>query len=195
MIQLTQNHWSEKRNFQILSDGLRVETKTNETFIDEKISFDDIAFDEIITKHEPSIILIGFYASVLLNFFLAIIIYSYNLPLKDAFFLKPILILFLLVTLFWGYKIFKFEKIKTIRGEKYISFWYFSKNRKEVDSFIANIKSSRRNYYRNIFLDLDEFEQPEIHIQRLNWLKSQDYISKQELKEYFAIIESRKFIN
>ena len=110
MIHLNQTYWSEKRNFQILSDGLKVETKTNESFIEEKILFDDIGFDEIVTKHEPSIILVGFYISVLVNFFLAIIIYSYNLPLKDAFFLKPILILFLLITIFWGYKIFKFVK-------------------------------------------------------------------------------------
>ena len=51
------------------------------------------------------------------------------------------------------------------------------------------------NYYRDRFLDLDEFELPDVLIQRLNWLKSQEYISKQELKENLTIIENRKLIN
>ncbi|MCP9762835.1 hypothetical protein [Lacihabitans soyangensis] len=194
MKQLKQKNWSEKRNFDILSDGLKVEINTNESFNEEKISFDDIGFDEIVIKHTPSIILVGFYISVLLNIFLAIIIYSYNFPLKDAFFLKPILILFFSIAFFWGYKIFKFEKTKTIRGNFDITFWYFSKNKKEVDVFIAKLKDERMKYYRDIFLELDEFEPPDILIQRLNWLKSQEYISKQELKEYLTVINNRKLM-
>jgi len=196
MKEIVQKNWSHYRKYTIKEDGLYLEVKTEEGFTARLIKFEDIGFEEIITKYTPSPYAVGFFLSLFFNL-LVVIIYLIDLSKKYSFGsginsgLSGGIIVLLAI---WGKTIFKFEKQKIIKGEVSIVFDYFKKKQAEVDQFIQELKIKQREYIRNKYMQLDEFKSAEIQRNILIWLYESEYISRHELQELLDKLDKKVVI-
>ncbi len=95
---------------------------------------------------------------------------------------------------FWGGEIFKFRKLKCIIGNVTVSFWYFKIFREKVDLFIVALQDARKQYFRENYLTIDDQEDPEDILHRIQWLRSAKYITPVEYKDWLAEVERLKWL-
>jgi hypothetical protein len=191
---LNQKKWPEFRNYQITSKGLQIEIKTNESYNKQILKFEELGFDEHIVNYQPSAIASGLFISIFFNVILVALLFSDQFNNINPSILTGISTGSAIAMGFWGRQLFRFEKLKFIKGEVNISFWYFKKFQNEVDDFIEQLKNAKMNYFRTNYLKIDENEEISYVKQRLLWLKSMEYISDVELKEWIEKAENRKVI-
>lgn len=180
MTELKQTHLGRKRNFIIEKKGLRFQRSDEGNFIDSLYKWEEIGFDETISSVLPSRYEYAMLFSILLNSMLFAIPFTLDGDDKISGIVIGLAITIVVVI---ARKLLakKFEKTLT-GGFAYISFFYFEKQQKEVDDFIATLKEEKIIYYKKKYLDEDEFENIEKYHKRLKWLYDEEIITREELK-------------
>src|SRR5688572_31826698 len=191
---LKHKRYPEFRNYEIVSNGLKIEFKTNDSYNEQVVKFEEIGFEEQITQFKPSPIASGLFISVFFNILFGLIFLLENFENLNSGVLSGITGAIIVGMAVWGRQLFKFEKVKYIKGQINLSFWYFRKYRKEVDEFIVTLKSARRDYFREKYLKINENEDNSLFRQKLSWLKSLDYLTESEYQEWLTQSEHRKVI-
>jgi len=196
MKELIQKNWPRYRKFTIREDGLYLEVKTNEGFTARLIKFEEIGFDEIITKYQPGPYAIGFFLSVFFNLlFLLIFLIDFAKKFNLSSGVSSGLTRGIIVCLsIGGRTIFKFEKQKILKGEISIVFDYFTKKQEQVDQFINELKEKQRNYIRGKYMEIDEYLPQESQRNNFIWLYESNYIDRQELQELLDRLDKKVII-
>lgn len=188
---LRQKRGREFRNYEIVPAGLKIEFKEDDSYIQQIIKFENIGFDEVITKKQPSPFGIMLFFSVLFNiFFIAVEFYKeIGQSALSAVSIGSVVLLSV-----WGNELFSIKKVKILTGNATITFWYFKKHIQAVDQFIETLKSAKKEYYRETYLKVEDYEDLEAARQRLIWLRTQGIISNGELSEWLLLIEAKRLL-
>src|SRR5690606_41542871 len=64
---LKHKKYPQFKNYEIISNGVKMEIRTNEFYNEHIGKFEDIGFEEQITRYKPSVVSVGLFISVLLN--------------------------------------------------------------------------------------------------------------------------------
>ena len=173
-----------------------MEIKTNEFYNEHVVKFEDIGFEEQITRYKPSVVSVGLFISVLLNilFIMVFILDSVNTENINSGILLAVSTGIIVGLSAWGRSLFRFEKLKFLKGEANLSFWYFKKYQVEVDEFIESLKQAKKEYFRDKYFIIDENEDSSLIIQRFHWLKSMGYITETEFQEKLSQLNDRRVI-
>ena len=196
MEEILQKNWSGYRKYTIKENGLYFEVKTNEGFTARLIKFEEIGFDEIITKYQPGPYAVGLFLSVFFNIlclmiFLIDFAEKYNLSSGVSSGLTGGIVVLLSI---WGKTIFKFEKQKILNGGVSIVFDYFKKKQEQVDQFINLLKVKQRAYIRAKYMQIDDYLPQENQKSTFLWLYDANYIDRQELQELLNRLDKKVII-
>lgn len=194
MTTLKLKKWPEYRNYSIITEGLKIEFKTNESYNQQIIKFEDIGFEEQLTQFRPSPTTSGLFISVFFNILLLLILFIDNFKTLNSSNIIGLISGIVAGMSAWSRHLFKFEKVKFIKGNVTLSFWYFKKHQELVDRFIESLKGAKKDYFRNKYLRIDDYEDLTLTKQKFQWLKSQDYITEPELKDWISQVDNRKVI-
>lgn len=193
---LKHKKYPQFKNYEIISNGVKMEIRTNEFYNEHIVKFEDIGFEEQITRYKPSVVSVGLFISVLLNilFIMVFIIESINTENLNSGILLAVSTGIIVGLSSWGRSLFRFEKLKFLKGEVNLSFWYFKKYQVEVDEFIESLKQAKKEYFRNKYFVIDENEDFSLIIQRFYWLKTMEYITETEFQEKVSQLNERRVI-
>lgn len=195
-ILLKHKKYPQFRNYEIISNGVKMEIKTNEFYNEHVVKFEDIGFEEQITRYKPSFVSVGLFMSVVLNiiFLMIFILDSIDTGKLNTGILMAVSMGIIIGISAWGRSLFRFEKLKFLKGEVNLSFWYFKKYQVEVDEFIESLKQAKKEYFRNKYFVIDENEDFSLIIQRFYWLKTMEYITETEFQEKVSQLNERRVI-
>lgn len=193
---LKHKKYPQFKNYEIISNGVKMEIRTNEFYNEHIVKFEDIGFEEQITRYKPSVVSVGLFISVLLNilFIMVFILESINTENLNSGILLAVSTGIIVGLSSWGRSLFRFEKLKFLKGEVNLSFWYFKKYQVEVDEFIESLKQAKKEYFRNKYFVIDENEDFSLIIQRFYWLKTMEYITETEFQEKVSQLNERRVI-
>ncbi len=193
-LELRLKKWPEYRNYKILDEGLNLEYRTTDSFNQQTVKFEDVDFDVQLVQYKPSSVVSFLFISVFFNI-ISLFVFLIKVLKDDASWLiQGLSVGVTIVFSALGIKLFKFEKIKYIKGNLQISFWYFDKCKDEVDKFVEQLSRSRRNYFRKKYLLIEEVEDFQSIKNKLFWLKSLNYVDDLELQEWMIKAEKRTVI-
>ncbi|WP_207432618.1 hypothetical protein [Sabulibacter ruber] len=196
MKKILQKQLGGYRKYTIKGDGLYLEVKSHEGFTARLIKFEDIGFDEIITKYVPAPVVISLFVSVFFNLLLLLIFFiDFAERLKLSSGVTSGLTGGVTVCLaIWGKVVFRFEKQKILKGEVSIAFNYFRKKEAQVDEFIQELKASHREYIRKKYMEIDELKPMETQRNIFFWLYENEYIERPELEDLLAKLERKVIV-
>ena len=185
MNELIQKHLGKKRIFTIEENGLRFQRFDEGKFINELYKWENIGFDETIISQLPTKFEFLLFGSLLLN--LLTFTVPFTLDGNDKV-IGLIIGVFTLSVVFLTKKLFtkKYEKI--ISGAYSVSFFYFQKNKSEVDKFIEILKNKKSDHLKNKYLNREYYDNLESYIHKLSWLRDEEIISNEE----FLIFKNTK---
>jgi hypothetical protein len=200
--ELKQKIFGEYRNYEIVPEGLKFETRTLGVYSQHTIKFETIGFDEHLVDYRLSKIIVALVVSVFLNFFFFLYLVIMAFPgagtaamcIGVSGFSVVLFIFAITYAILVAKNGFKVQKTKFIKGQVNIMFLYFERFQADVDTFIADLKIARRDYFRNKLLKFEVHEQAEFAKQKIAWLKGADYITTDEYMEWIGYIENRKII-
>jgi hypothetical protein len=194
-MKIEQKKWPYYRKYEIKSDRLEIDFKTDNGTFTQTAWFEEIEFEVQIENKKPSPIKTGLAVSIIFNVMLLILylgdrFIDLNSPMNfQTMIAIPIAFLVFVKTYF------RVEKLKfLLGGKKILSFWYDDKNKKEVDTFILKLKEAKRNYIREKYLKIEELEESSAVRAKLSWLKAAEHIDENELKEWLERLEKRTMI-
>lgn len=189
-----QKSWMYHRNFELKSDGVEIDFKTNDGIFIQTVKFEDIEFEEQIYEKKPSAIKIGLAVSVVVNIILFILFIGDKfMDLNSPMNYQTMITIPVVLSIFGKFYL-KTEKLKYLVGKKNLSFLYNDKYKNDVDSYILEIKKAKRNYIREKYLKIDETEDSFIFKNILKWLKVENYIDENEYKDWLNQIDNRMVV-
>lgn len=189
-----QKKFNHFRNFEILAEGVKLEYKIEEGYFSQTLKFETIGFDEQINDKKPSPVKIGLVLSLFFNFILFLLVFGNKFIDMNAPISPTILLIIAIVPVVIFKSSFKREHLKFIIGHKNLCFWYDKKYQTDVDNFIAEIINSKRDYMRNKYLVLNDYEDAFVFKNNLNWLRTETLINEDEYNEWLKKLEDRKII-
>lgn len=184
----------EFRHYEIVPTGVKIEFKTHSSYNEQIVKFEDLGFDETITRNQPSSLVVGLFLSVFVNVLLVLILFMDKLQNLGPSVSNSVSIGVTVGMSMWAGQLFKFEKLKLITGQVALPFWYSDKYQEEVNAFIESLKEARRDYFRNMYMAETEVDDNASIKQRLVWLKSMGYLSEDEFRERLSDLDKRKAI-
>lgn len=190
---LRQKQWPEFKNFSIEQNGLRLETRQDDQFINTLIEFDQIGNKEIIINQKANPYGVIAFISVFLNIIFALGIVVEKI--EDSGILSGISGGLIVGFSLWARQLFKFSKQKIIQGQYSIPFFYDKKERERVDSFIQELQSRKVNFIRDKYMKIDRYTPTDQLKSRFIWLRQNDYINDNDLEALMEKLEHRKLID
>ena len=192
-MKIIQKTWPEYRTFEIVSDGVKVEYKTEDSYSSQLVNFEDIGFDEVIVNYKPTPLFYLLFISVFFNIILLLINFQRDYKIDPSAVMAVILPLFIIGS-YWIKKRYKFKKIKFLKGKINIAFFYYKKNYFEVDNFIKEIKNAKREFIRTKYMKIDDTAHIEFQKSRFSWLLNEKYINEEEYQELLTVLNKRTII-
>lgn len=180
MNELRQVHLGRKRNFIIEAKGLRYQRYDEGKFIDELYKWEEIGFDETVSSLLPSKYEFILFGSILINSLIFSIPFTLDGDDKAA---GIVIGIALTIVVLVARKLFARKFEKTLNGGyAHINFFYFNKQKKEVDNFIVTLKEEKIKFFKKKYLYDEEFENIESYHEDLKWLYKEEIITKEEMK-------------
>jgi hypothetical protein len=190
---LKQKHWPEFKNFKIEKNGLRLETRQEDQFVNTLIDFDQIGNKEVIVNKKANPYGILAFASIFVN--VMILIGYAATSISSSGILSGIGAGLTIGFSLWARQLFKFSKEKVLQGQQSISFFYGKKEKEHVDQFIQKLQSTKTSYIRDKYMKIDRYTPRDILKSRFIWLKENQYISETEIEILMQELENRKLID
>ena len=180
-MELTQKHFSDKRVFIIEQKGVRVKLNRDGNFIEELYKWDGIGFDETTEGYKPSKYQTLFFTSLIINIIVFLVPFSFDGNDKViGIIIALITTIVVVLSKFFFTK--KYEK--SISGSFLtLLFLYFQNKQKEVDNFIEKVKIKRNSFFKEKYLIKKQYENFEVFLSRLDWLKEEEIISDEEFND------------
>ena len=119
---LKHKRYPEFRNYEIVTNGLKIEFKTHESYNEQIVKFEDIGFEEQITNYKPSSFLTGLYISIFINILLTLFLFLDDFKNLNSAVLSGVTGAITVAMSIWARQLFKFEKIKLIKEQVNLSF-------------------------------------------------------------------------
>ncbi|MGO4709550.1 hypothetical protein AB4Y90_10620 [Chryseobacterium sp. 2TAF14] len=191
---LKQKNGRNSKSFEILEDGVLIKDNFAKELQEYKVLFTDIQDDEIIFRKSKDLIILGIVISVLFNgIFLNIIINEF-FKLSEGVGIFVFILIMIPVLLIIGFcnNEFRNQNSKNLVAAKPIVFFYTKKDRVQVDSFIAKIKESKRDYYLKNYYKVDNLIPTHLQINRIHWLYENKYINESDAKFIINELESKE---
>lgn len=189
---LEQRSWLGFKKFTIEQDGLRLECKQDNKFLNTLVEYEQIGKKEVIVNEKGNLYGIIAFVSVFFNVMILLGIVSDRIENTGIF--SGITGGVIAAFSFWGYHLFRLSEEKFIEGPYSISFFYSNKKRVEVDQFIKELQSCKTNYLRNKFMKIDRHTSAEQLKAQFIWLKQGEYISDIELNSLMEELANRRII-
>lgn len=190
---LKQKQWPEFKNYELKEDGLQLETREDNQYINTLIDFEQIGSKEAIVNQKPNPIAVLAFISVFFNL-LFLLIYIGDL-LDDPTVMSGAGMGITVGLSLWAMSVFKSSKQKVLQGGRNIGFFYNKKYKEDVDQFIIELHTQRKSYLREKYMRIDKHT-PEPQLKsRYLWLRDTDIITEFELDELIAALENRRLIN
>ncbi|WP_339791456.1 hypothetical protein [uncultured Imperialibacter sp.] len=195
-IEIAQKRGRQIRKYQVQDDGVKSEVKTDGTYHSLMLKFEDIEFDEIIVDRKPNPVEMGFFLSVLFNLIFAVILLSdwFERMQVGTIVTSSMLMGVVSGMSVWAYTLFRFDREKILKGPKNIFLFYSEKDQAEVDNFIDLLKSKQKEYFRKMYMDLDDTSDLWAYEGRLKWLLDKKFIEKEEYKYLKEEISNRRLL-
>lgn len=183
MKELVQKKGREFRKYALGDNGLNAETLVQGSYQSTIIKYEDIGFNETITKKSPSIYKILLVVSLFINLILIFLVLAMATGEISS---KPILI-FSGIALFVSSTImikslFTSSIEKHLTGTAKIEFDYEKRERQKVDAFIASLNIKQRDYMRKKYMRIDQLIPAEQQSRVFLWLFNQNFITRSELE-------------
>lgn len=193
MKNLKQKQWPEYKSFELKDDGLHLETREGNQYINTLIEFEHIGSKEIIVNQKPNPIAIVAFISVVFNVLFLLI---YLGPIvNNPTMLSGIGMGFTAGISIWAISVFKSSKQKILQGGHNIGFFYNKKYKTRVDQFITELNAKKKMYLRGKFMSIDKHTPDHQLKSRYLWLRDTDVITEYELDELMLELENRRLIN
>lgn len=193
MNNLKQKQWPEFKNFTIEQNGLRLETRQEDQFINVLIDFEQIGSKEIIVNQKANSYGVIAFISVFINIIFGIVLIVDKI--ENSGILSGISGGLTVGFSLWARQLFKFSKQKVIQGQNSISFFYNKKEQVKVDNFIQELQSKKIKFLREKYMKVDRYTPTEQLKSRFIWLRENDYINESDLDTLMEKIEHRKLID
>lgn len=183
MKELVQKKGREFRKYAFGENGLNAETLVLGTYQSNNIKYEDIGFNETITKKSPSFYKILLVVSLFINLILIISILALIVGQISA---KPILIfsgiILVVLSTFLAKSLWSSNIEKQINGPVKIEFYYEKSERQKVDAFIASLNKKQRDYIRKKYMRIDQLIPAEQQSKVFLWLFKSNFITRSELE-------------
>lgn len=187
-----QTYRNNFKTYKITKKGLSLEVKTANDYISYLVDYEDIAFDEVVRRLEPTrqeYLLLG---SAALN---ALLLSGLAFTYIGWLWLNVVLtILMVGLLLLWTKSLLRLRKVKVLYGPQNIEFFYFPKQQEAVNSFIKLLKESRKKYLRGKYMHFDELDDEGVQKNTYMWLYREKIISRDELKDLNDEINNGRII-
>jgi hypothetical protein len=181
---MTKNiHQTYRNNFkkyEVTKDGLALELKNGNDYIAYKVDYEDVGFDEIVRRIEPTRGEYLFFASVAANALLLSALALLQLPWLWVGIVLAVLSVGAM--LYWSRSLFRLRKTKILEGSQNIAFFYFPAQQEEVDAFIKVLKEYRRRHLRRKYMRYDDMDDDDMQKSTYMWLYREKLISREELQ-------------
>lgn len=184
MKELVQKKGREFRKYAFGDNGLKAETLVLGSYQSSIIKYEDIGFNESITKNSPSIYKILLVISLFINLILVLSILAISLREISP---QPVILIFsgiILVVLstFLAKALMSSSIEKQITGPAKIDFNFDKRERQKVDAFIASLKIKQRDYMRKKYMRIDQLIPAEQQSRVFLWLFKGNFITRSELE-------------
>jgi hypothetical protein len=184
MKELVQKKGKEFRKYAFGKYGLNAETLVLDCHQSKFIKYEDIGFNETITKKSPSIYKILLVVSLFFNLILIFLILA--LVVGEIYSKPAILIfsgiIFVVLSIFLIKSLLTSSVEKQITGPAKIEFNYEKRDREKVDTFIANLNKQQRDYMRKKYMRIDQLIPAEQQSKVFLWLFNRNFITYSELE-------------
>ncbi|MEI7489309.1 MAG: hypothetical protein WCJ72_18225 [Chryseobacterium sp.] len=193
---LAQKDGRNSKYFEIQEDGVFVKNNFAKEINEYKVYFSDIQDDETVFRKKKDPVLIGIVISMVFNSILFSIVINDGYQLSYSMGMI-VFIIALFPTLIVGglcNNEFRKENSKSLTASKPLIFSYAKKEIEEVDSFIAKIKESKKEYYLKTYYKVDNLISAHVQISRIHWLYENKYINESDAKFILDEIDSKRII-
>ncbi|MGG7549425.1 hypothetical protein ACQ7CX_02290 [Chryseobacterium arthrosphaerae] len=193
---LAQKNGRNSSYFEIKEDGVFVKNSFTKELHEYKVHFEDIYDDETVFRKSKDWVLLAIAISAVFNSILLTIVIneSYKLSTSSGMIVFVLaMIPSLMITALCNNE-FKVASSKSLAAAKPIIFSYFKKEMEEVDSFIAEIRKCKRDYYLKEYYKVDNLIPIPTQIARIHWLYESKYISESDAQFIIDELETRRII-
>lgn len=193
---LAQKDGRNSNYFEIQEDGVFVKNNFAKEINEYKVYFSDIQDDETVFRKKKDPVLIVIVISMVFNSILFSIVINDGYQLSYSMGMI-VFIIALFPTLIVGglcNNEFRKENSKSLTASKPLIFSYAKKEMEEVDSFIAKIKESKKEYYLKTYYKVDNLIPAHVQISRIHWLYENKYINESDAKFILDEIDSKRII-
>jgi hypothetical protein len=184
MKELVQKKGRDFRKYAFGENGLNAETLVLGSYQSTNIKYEDIGFNETITKKSPSIYKILLVISLFINLFLIFSIIA--MSIRDISPIPAILIfsgiILVVLSTFLAKSLWSSNIEKQINGPVKIEFYYEKSERQKVDAFIASLNKKQRDYIRKKYMRIDQLIPAEQQSKVFLWLFKSNFITRSELE-------------
>jgi predicted ABC-type exoprotein transport system permease subunit len=184
MKELIQKKGRDFRKYTFGDDGLKAEILLQGNYDLLYIKYEDIGFNETITRKSPSTYQILLLISLIFNFILFFSILTLILDNTSA---KQVILLLsgiplVVLAIFLTKTLLQSGIEKHIAGEAKIDFSYEKNERLKVDAFIASLKTHQKDFIRRKYMRIDQFIPFEQQSKVFLWLFNRSFITRSELE-------------
>lgn len=193
---LYQNIKRDKRNFQIVEDGILVDFETAKNNQKYKVLFTEIRPEVVRDRNSPDVVVVMLIFSLLLNviFCMASLENLFEVSMSGGkIVLMVLLLLFAIAFVFFKERLLASD-IKFIPAEKPLQFLYSKQYRLEVDKFIDEIFKARQTFFIKKYYKIDNILPFSTQKNNIVWLYQNEYITESEAKFILNELETQRII-
>ena len=193
---LHQKKGNDFRKYDILADGLQVETSIEGEYQTYKMRFEEIGFEDVVYSRKPSPITILLFISLLLNavgLLVLLVRWLSKLGLEGGL-ISGITAALTVIILGLFNRLFQQQTEKVIEGTRSITFFYGNKEVQEVNDFITELKVKQKAYIRKKYMRIDHLLPVDQQEDTFYWLYEGDFISRTELEILMEELDNRRIM-
>ncbi|TZF98762.1 hypothetical protein FW781_02220 (plasmid) [Chryseobacterium panacisoli] len=193
---LAQKNGRNTSYFEIKEDGVLVKNSFTKELHEYKVHFADIYDDETVFRKAKDWVLLAIALSVVFNSILLTIVINqtYQLSASSGMIVFVIALFPSLIVTGLCNSEFKVVSSKSLAAAKPITFSYSKKEMENVDTFIAEIKKCRKDYYLKEYYKVDNLIPIPTQIARIHWLYESKYITESDAQFILDELETRRII-
>lgn len=193
---LHQKKGNDFRKYDILNDGLQVETNIEGEYQAYKMRFEEIGFEDVVYSQKPSPVRVLLFISLLLNAIgVTILIVNWLNKLKlDGGLISGFTAAFTVILLGLFNRLFQKRTEKVIEGTRSITFFYTQKEVEAVNAFINTLKANQKAYIRKKYMRIDHLLPLDQQEDTFYWLYEGDFISRTELEILMEELDNRRIM-